>query len=760
MQTALLATKLFIPPVRPGTVQRPRLLEKLSGALNCSLTLVSAPAGFGKTTLISEWVHQTKPPIPTAWLSLEESENDPVRFWQYLIAALRTVQPEIAEAAQSLLRSSQPVPTESAVTALVNDIAGIRSDVLLVLDDYHFINSEAVHKGVAFLLNHLPPMVHLIIATRVDPPLPVAHFRGKGMLSEIRTDDLRFMPEETAKLLSVPGRARLSPENVDALNARTGGWVVGLKMASLSMPEGKDVAAFVAEFAGTQRYVMDYLMEEVLERQTEDRRRFLLQTSVLDRLTGPLCDAITGGRYGSEMLLSLEKANLFVVPLDESSQWYRYEHLFAELLRHRLQIEMGKQAVEELQKRASHWYESNGFHESAINHALASRDWGLAVDLIAASRPTSVAAYGGATTLNWLRQVPEGILLARPEGWTQYAWALGFTGQLDAEKAFLDRYEKSPAYDPATAGQIALLRTHVGSYQGDPRTEEYARKALSLLPQRGDNVLLGVVRLHLGIYYVLRQRFSEAEDALTEACESFRGIDDGFAISQALTYLAIATTMRGGLHRGEEMLRQAVLKAPHHPNTAIAHMYLAIIHFWWNDLDTSASELKKALALNPPPVFLRMLYLYSALRPLVQGDVTAAAEALEKAEAVPAPNTDTVKERARIAAYHVALAIEQGDSESISRWLDRMTEYDGFLGDIPADLMAEPTIPSGHTEGFHDAFARLHRCFEADVRAYLGGKPYQCDGSKYATVEDGRMGIYFISKAVESSSQGGTWLDM
>ena len=375
MDTTLLATKLFVPPVRPGTVPRARLVAKLKAALSSSLILVSAPAGFGKTTLLTAWIHTSEPPVPTAWLSLEESENDPVSFWEYFIATLRTLHPGAGEASLRLLRSSQPAPIEATLSLLINDITAIGGDRILVLDDYHFIRASAVHRGVEFFLDHMPPGMHMVIATRADPPLPLPHFRGKGMISEIRTDDLRLTLEEAADLLSTLGAPALPVEAIKALTAKTEGWAVGLKMAVLSMSGATDIGKFVSDFAGSQRYVMDYLIEEVLERQPEDVREFLLKTSVLERLSGPLCDAVTGGSNGKDMLLRLERANLFVVPLDDSRQWYRYEHLFGELLRNRLETQCGVGAAEEAQRRASRWNEGNGFHEAAINHALAARDW-------------------------------------------------------------------------------------------------------------------------------------------------------------------------------------------------------------------------------------------------------------------------------------------------------------------------------------------------------------------------------------------------
>ena len=384
MEASLLTTKLNIPPARAGSVPRPRLMERLKDCTSSNLVLISAPAGFGKTTLLSEWARQSQPHIRTAWVSLDEGDNDPVRFWDYFIAALKTLQPSTGEIALALLHSSQPSPDPSVLTALINDLTNISVDFALVLDDYHLIESQPVHAGIIFLLEHMPPRMHLVIATRADPPLQLAHFRGKEMMLEVRPDDLRFTCEEAGTLLEKMKVPKLSPDELSALNKRTEGWAVGLKMAALSLRHQKDVPEFLAAFTGSQRYVMDYLMEEVLQKQTPEMRDFLMQTSVLERLTAPLCDAVTGRQDSQDILLNLERGHLFIVPLDESRQWYRYEHLFADLLRHQCQANFGTEQVAAFHQQASQWYEDNHLPDEAIHHALAARDWETSIRLISA----------------------------------------------------------------------------------------------------------------------------------------------------------------------------------------------------------------------------------------------------------------------------------------------------------------------------------------------------------------------------------------
>ncbi|MDH4138576.1 MAG: LuxR family transcriptional regulator, partial [Anaerolineae bacterium] len=343
MATPLLTTKLHIPPVRPGLVPRPRLSERLNEGLMHKLTLISAPAGFGKTTLLSEWVAASGRPV--AWVSLDEGDNDLARFLAYSVGALQTIEASVGEGVLSAFQTPQPPPIETVLTALVNEIATIPDPFALVLDDYHVVKAQPIHDALAFLLDHLPPQIHLVIATRVDPPLPIARLRGRGQVTELRQTDLRFTPDEAAEFLNQIMRLGLSADDVAALASRTEGWIAGLQMAAVSMQGQEDVAGFIQTFTGSDRYILDYLVEEVLQRQPESVQTFLLQTSILDRLTGPLCDAVIcslplvgegqGEGSGQETLERLERANLFIIPLDNERRWYRYHHLFADLLRQR-----------------------------------------------------------------------------------------------------------------------------------------------------------------------------------------------------------------------------------------------------------------------------------------------------------------------------------------------------------------------------------------------------------------------------------------
>ena len=377
----LLETKLHVPRGARGLVPRDRLRERLSVGGGSSLTLISAPAGFGKTTLITEWLAAVPPDGPSVgWLSLDEADNDPSLFWKYVVAALRSVAGrEVGAGALSLLESSQ-APIDATLTTLINDLCGLSGDVILVLDDYHVIEAPEVHDGVVFLLEHLPPQLQVVIASRADPPFSLARWRGDGELTEIRAADLRFTPEESATYLDGTVEGALTAQDVATLDQRTEGWIAALQLAALSMQGRDDLPSFIAGFAGDDRYIVDYLVEEVLQRQSEDVRQFLLQTSILDRLTGPLCDAVTGQANGGATLVTLERANLFLIPLDDRRRWYRYHHLFADVLRAHL-LDGQANEVPTLHGRASGWFERSGEPAEAIRHALAGGDFDRAANL-------------------------------------------------------------------------------------------------------------------------------------------------------------------------------------------------------------------------------------------------------------------------------------------------------------------------------------------------------------------------------------------
>ena len=483
---------------------RPRLSERLSRGAESALTLVSAPAGFGKTTLLAEWLAAA--PVDgqsVAWLSLDQRDNDPAWFWTYLVAALKTAASEVGAGALSLLQPPRP-PSEAGLVTLLNDLDALSNDVVLVLDDYHVIDAREVQDGMAFLLEHLPPQIHLVIGSRTDPVLPLARLRGRGDLVEIRAADLRFTPGEAAEYLNEMMGLVLTAADVAALEGRTEGWIAALQLAALSLQGREDVAAFIDGFAGDDRYIVDFLAEEVLQRQPEHVQQFLLQTSILDRLCGPLCDAVTGQDGGQAKLAALERGNLFLVPLDDRRRWYRYHQLFADVLHARLRDERPDD-VPELHRRASGWYEHNDEPSEAIRHALAAGDFERAADLVELAIPAMLRSRQEAAVLGWLERLPDGVVRVRPVLSVGFAGALlaggefeGVEGRLRDAERWLDgatgirQGSEVPLAEMVVVDDeefrrlpaaIGLYRAALALAQGDgPGTVRHARWALDLSP--------------------------------------------------------------------------------------------------------------------------------------------------------------------------------------------------------------------------------------------------------------------------------------
>src|SRR5919112_4262641 len=424
----LLLTKLYIPSARPSLIARPRLSERLEEGLGRKLTLLSAPAGCGKSTLLGAWASGFSGSRPVAWLSLDSADNDPVRFWRYFVTATDRLYPGAGDAALALLGSAQAPPFEAVLNTLLNELANLPINAVLVLDDYHVIEYGPIHEALGYLIDHLPPRMHLAISTRADPPVPLARLRARGELNELRANDLSFTSGEAATFFTRVMGLQLSAEEIAELERRTEGWVAGLQMAALAMRDHADVAGFIASFTGSNRHVVDYLAEEVLGQQPEELRGFLLETSILDRMCAPLCNAVTGHTDGQTTLERLEHANLFVIPLDDERRWYRYHHLFADVLRQRLH-QAHAELVPDLHQRAGGWFEEEGLVPEAIHHALAARDWERAIRLIGSSGMTVVLSQQGQTLLGWIDKIPEELGRERPVLCTIRALALAFSNR-------------------------------------------------------------------------------------------------------------------------------------------------------------------------------------------------------------------------------------------------------------------------------------------------------------------------------------------
>jgi len=480
----LLETKLHAPR-RRGVVARPRLRDRLDRRDQRALTLVSAAAGFGKTTLVADWVADGP---ATAWLSIDRRDNDPALFWTYVVAAIQTTMPEAGVTARALLEAPQP-SIDAVVATLLNDLHAVAHGLVLVLDDYHVIDSPEIHESLAFLLEHLPSHVHLVIASRADPPLPLARLRARGELLELRAADLRFTTDEAAAYLNDAMGLTLAPRDIEVLEARTEGWIAALQLAALSMQGRDDIAGFIAGFAGDDRFVLDYLVGEVLDRQSTDVRSFLLETSILNRLTGALCDAVTDRSCDKATLEHLERANLFLVPLDDRRTWYRYHHLFADVLRARL-LDEDPALVPQLHRRASGWYDANGDRAEAIAHAMAAEDPERAAQLIELTAPLMRQNRQEVTLRRWLEALPAEVFCDRPVLAITLVGARMATGDATGVESLLQLVEatQEPAAPRRTVfddDEFARVPAQVGVY----------RAALALLAGDTDGTIAHASRV-------------------------------------------------------------------------------------------------------------------------------------------------------------------------------------------------------------------------------------------------------------------------
>ena len=674
MAAPLLVTKLHIPRVPAHLVARPRLQERLAAGLAGKLTLVSASAGFGKTTLLSQWVQCCGRPV--AWLSLDRGDNDPARFWAYFVAALQTVHETLGEGVLAALQSPQPPPIEPILTTLINEMAEAPSELVLVLDDYHVIEARPIQTGIVFLLDHLPPQVHLAIATRADPPLPLARLRGRGQLAELRTADLRFTRDEAAAFLNQTTGLDLTNEDVSALEARTEGWITGLQMAALSMQRRDDVRGFVRSFAGSHRFILDYLIDEVFQQQPAETQDFLLKTSVLDRLTAPLCDVVTERDDSRDLLLSLEQSNLFIVPLDESRQWFRYHHLFADLLRHRLDLAYPPEAIAALHVKASQWYQAGGYLSEAIDHALAATDWGRAAALVGQASDAMLKRGEMTTLLGWFQALPHEVIRSDPRLCLGYAWPLILTGQLDAAESYLAPTEGA-AMDPATLTQILTAQAHIARARGDDRRViELSRQALAVL-SADDCGTRSVLSVNLGIAHWNSGSLDEAELALTEADQASQQVGNHYARLVALSFLGVIRATRGKLHQAGELYQQALRLGEGTPPAALAHNDLGALLYEWNDLPAAADHLQSGAELGQRSGNVDVLiggYRTLARLKQAQGDPNGALVALQQAQELAREGGVSPLMRARNAACGVEIALAQADLVAATRWGEQVGE--------------------------------------------------------------------------------------
>ncbi|MBK9714990.1 MAG: AAA family ATPase [Kouleothrix sp.] len=711
MSMPILTTKLYLPLPRPNAVLRSRLIARLNAGMHRKLTLLAAPAGFGKTTLVSTWlaartedrgmgterVSSSLSPQPSAlstrvaWLALDEADNDPTRFLTYLVAALQTITPTIGAGVFGRLQSAQPPPTELILTALLNDLSILPDHVVLVLDDYHVIDTTSVDTAITFLLEHLPPNMHLVITTREEPALPLARLRARDQLTELRDTDLRFSAAEAAAFLNRVMALNLSAEAIAALEERTEGWIAGLQLAALSMQGQHDATRFIASFTGSSRYIIDYLAEEVLERQPEAVRTFLLRTSILERMCGPLCDAVLNvssdaaplagspqSNSSQAMLEKLERSNLFIVPLDNQRRWYRYHQLFADLLRQRLYQKIAasprneRDGLAELHQRASQWCEEHGLEIEAFQYAAAAGDVERAERLIEGAGVPLHFRGAGTAVLHWLQSLPKAVLDARPSLWVMYASALFFVAhqqsaveeKLQAAEAALHGAEADDK-TRGLIGRIASLRATVAIIQHDATTIiAQSRRALEHLPPNRLPARIAA-SYTLGYAYQLQGDRAAASQTYADVIASSQSFGASIYTTAATLGLGQLQEADNQLHLAAETYQRVRVLAgdPPQPIAGEAHLGLARIAYQWNDLQAAEQHGRQCLHLTQQmestDTFASYAVFLARLR-LAQADLPGAIAVLDDAEAFVRRHHFMFR-MPDIAAAQVLVLLRQGD---------------------------------------------------------------------------------------------------
>ncbi len=691
MASTLVATKLQVPQRRSSLVERSRLTDRVEAGVRGALTVVSAPAGFGKTTILSDWAASAAPRA-VAWVSLDESEAQAPLFWQYAVTALGRAVPGVGAGVLPVLEAGQPA-TPSLLTAVLNDLADVSDDVVLVLDDYHLVDGPDIAEGLAFLLDHRPPNLHVLLGTRADPGLPLARLRARGELTEIRAGDLRFTVDETTTYLADVQGLAIGPDDVATLEARTEGWAAALQLAALGIQGRDDIGAFVSGFAGTDRFVVDYLVDEVLSQQGDEVRGFLLRTSVLDRLCGPLCDAVLDATGSQAVLESLDRANLFVVALDAERRWYRYHHLFGEVLRAHLRAEHPDEEVG-LHLRASRWYADAGEPAAAVRHALAGGDVALAADLVERAVPDLRRERREATIRRWADDFPPEIVSRRP------VLAVGLIGGLMATNEFAavaPRVEALAAQLPEIAalidgtplpgsdlvavdhaelaripGAVDLYRAGLALVSGDlPATHRFAAQVMETAAPDDDVVRAGAAGLSGLAYWAS----GELDDALRlyELCVA--GLVRGGHWSDALgCYLTLAeiVSVQGRLTAAADIYAEAWGHATSdgtRRGAADVRVGIAEIALERGDLDAARENLEAARTLGEPlglPRYAGRSRAVAALLAEAQGDLTGALDLLAEAQQVHLGDFSPDVRPLRAAAVRVQLRL--GDLEAAEAW--------------------------------------------------------------------------------------------
>ncbi len=722
---SLLRTKLFVPPIRAKRVGRPRLIEKLNGGLDKALILVSAPAGYGKTTLVSGWLREIG--IPYTWLSLDEEDNEPRRFLQYLAAAIQKVVPTVPGDAVQMLQGTSPALLEALLTVLINEISVQSEQIVLVLDDLHVIHAQPVLEALGFLLEHIPPELHLVLLSRSDLPLPLARMRARNQVLDVRAEHMRFDPREVATFLQDVMDLRLPADDIAVIEARTEGWIAGLQLAALSLRGSRDAHGFVAEFASRQDYMVDYLVEEVLNAQRRDVSTFLLQTSGLGQMCGALCDAVLEpvagqSRPGEAMLERLDQMNLFIMPLDEERQWYRYHHLFADVLHKHLR-QLDPALAMRLDARAAQWYEANGYIPEAIHHSIAAGDKENAVRLVEQNGCTLLIRGEVLTLKRWLDAIEDS---GRDRPWLPIyrGWISALTGDADRVEEHLGRADELITAQPAGSetgtmrGALAAARAHSANLQGQAASAAgFARQALTYLTATDPTTCsLRVVAISLlGDASALSGELDVAWDAYNEASRVMKSVSDVHLSIVLNSNLANILIEKGQLRRAagihRETLEMAALPGGRiAPIGGRACIELAQVCYEWNELDEAAAHVERGLALCKPWGNQDMLAIGLAVKArlsAVQGDADHARQDMQ--------STHQLVREYRLAPTHsnwvksvlAQLWLAQGE---VGRVVDLVAES-GLTDDAEISYLREPEfivlLRLHLAQGDHDAALRL-----------------------------------------------------
>ncbi len=734
-----LSTKFFIPRTRPDVVSRPRLHAQLEEGLYRKLTLISAPAGFGKTTLVSEWLAQSEQ--PTAWLSMEKGDdNNPLCFLGFLIAALQTITKNFGEETLKLIRASQAPAIDVALTSFINELAALPKRHILVLDDYHLIEAPPIHEVLAYILETQPPQLHIVITTREDPPLPLARLRAKDQLTELRVANLRFTSEEADIFLNqMVGDYQLSTDEVASLEKLTEGWIAGLQLAALSMRGREDIAAFIEAFSGTHRYIIDYLVEEVLQTQPADVRSFLLRTSILDRFNESVCDAVTGQAGSKGLLETLERSNVFVVALDDRRMWFRYHHLFSDVLYAHL-LEEEPDLLPTLHRRASEWYEQHDTPDKAIHHAAAGKDHARTAALLELAWPRMEANFQTDTWLGWVKTIPGAIVRKRPVLSAAYAWALLNVGQLARVEGHLQSAErwlgaladgKTPdeallnemivvdeAQFDELAPSVATARAYLAQALGNvPQTIEHGLQALAYLNEEA-YLKRGIVSSILSLAYLTQGDLEEAYRHMAEGMENMRLAGNLLYAIRGTYSLADIRLAQGRLSEAIAVFEQSIQEAEEAGEDVVrgaADLYFRLSELYWErgaEEESQAAMLKgeELAAHSASPHWQYRISLAKARLFLIQGELEKALDFVKQAETqyVQTPMPDIYPP----AALKARIWIAQGKLTDALGWArGRALAYDdalNFLQEVEYLTFARLLIARYRQEGTSSILSEAH----------------------------------------------------